>query len=51
VATFITLLQIPILYAIFVRDLKLVKWEEVEHREPSENVLPPLAVAGASTGE
>ena len=27
VATFVTLLVVPVLYAIFVRDLKLVKWE------------------------
>ena len=31
-ATFITLLLVPVIYAIFVRDLKIVKWEEVaEH--------------------
>ena len=27
VATFVTLLLVPVLYAIFVLDLKLVKWE------------------------
>jgi multidrug efflux pump subunit AcrB len=27
VATFVTLLLVPVLYAIFVRDLKIVKWE------------------------
>lgn len=27
VATFITLLLVPVLYAIFVLDLKIVKWE------------------------
>jgi hypothetical protein len=26
-ATFITLLMVPVLYAIFVLDLKIVKWE------------------------
>src|SRR5678815_1362831 len=30
VATFITLLLVPVIYAIFVLDLKLVKWEKVE---------------------
>src|SRR5678816_1583721 len=30
VATFITLLLVPVLYAIFVLDLKLVKWEKVD---------------------
>jgi multidrug efflux pump subunit AcrB len=34
VATFITLLLVPVLYAIFVLDLKLVKWEKVEHAQP-----------------
>ena len=29
VATFVTLLVVPVLYAIFVRDLKIVKWEVV----------------------
>jgi multidrug efflux pump subunit AcrB len=27
-ATFITLLLVPVFYAIFVKDLKLVKWEK-----------------------
>ena len=30
VATFITLLLVPVIYAIFVLDLKLVKWEKTE---------------------
>jgi multidrug efflux pump subunit AcrB len=30
VATFITLLLVPVLYSIFVRDLKIVKWEAIE---------------------
>jgi multidrug efflux pump subunit AcrB len=30
VATFITLLLVPVLYAIFVLDLKLVRWEPVD---------------------
>jgi len=30
VATFITLLLVPVLYAIFVFDLKIVKWEKKE---------------------
>ena len=28
VATFVTLLLVPVIYAIFVLDLKLVKWED-----------------------
>src|SRR5215471_9200705 len=30
VATFVTLLVVPVLYAIFVLDLKLVRWETTE---------------------
>jgi multidrug efflux pump subunit AcrB len=32
VATFVTLLLVPVLYAIFVLDLKLVKWDEPAHQ-------------------
>ncbi|HEU4835466.1 MAG TPA: efflux RND transporter permease subunit, partial [Pyrinomonadaceae bacterium] len=41
VATFITLLLVPVLYAIFVLDLKLVKWEKVEetHPQPAKQVI------------
>jgi multidrug efflux pump subunit AcrB len=30
VATFVTLLLVPVLYAVFVLDLKVVKWERSE---------------------
>ena len=33
VATFITLLLVPVLYAIFVLDLKILKWETKEKKE------------------
>jgi multidrug efflux pump subunit AcrB len=33
VATFITLLLVPVIYSIFVLDLKLVKWEQVHFTE------------------
>jgi hypothetical protein len=32
-ATFVTLLLVPVLYAIFVLDLKIVKWEASQHHE------------------
>jgi Cu/Ag efflux pump CusA len=32
VATFITLLLVPVLYSIFVLDLKIVAWGKVEER-------------------
>src|SRR3989441_4419022 len=34
VATFITLLLVPVLYAIFVMDLKILKWETREQQQP-----------------
>jgi multidrug efflux pump subunit AcrB len=33
VATFVTLLLVPVLYATFVLDLKVVRWEEAHHAE------------------
>ncbi len=42
VATFITLLLVPVLYAIFVLDLKLVKWEKTA--ETHEGVHVPAEV-------
>jgi hypothetical protein len=42
VATFITLLLVPVIYAIFVLDLKLVKSEKVEQ-------TPDAAHAPATT--
>ncbi|HJS23873.1 MAG TPA: efflux RND transporter permease subunit [Pyrinomonadaceae bacterium] len=42
VATFITLLLVPVIYAIFVLDLKLVKWEKTEE-ETVEAVHAPAS--------
>ena len=33
VATFITLLLVPVLYAIFVLDLTILKWEKKEEKQ------------------
>jgi multidrug efflux pump subunit AcrB len=41
VATFITLLLVPVLYSIFVLDLKIVKWGTVEKDEPGDLPLQP----------
>jgi multidrug efflux pump subunit AcrB len=52
VATFITLLLVPVMYAIFVLDLKWVKWKttSAEH-ENAEPVALPIAVQiRAATG-
>jgi multidrug efflux pump subunit AcrB len=50
VATFITLLLVPVIYSIFVLDLKLVKWEtdepKAQHEVPSNQT--PLTDPGAS---
>ena len=35
VATFITLLLVPVIYSIFVLDLKLVRWEKMAHGHPT----------------
>jgi multidrug efflux pump subunit AcrB len=49
VATFVTLVLVPVIYAIFVKDLKLVKWETIEthtsHDAPSTPAptVPPTA--------
>jgi multidrug efflux pump subunit AcrB len=42
VATFITLLLVPVLYAVFVKDLKLVAWETGQP-ETSAGAPPPEA--------
>jgi hypothetical protein len=41
VATFITLLLVPVLYAIFVLDLKILKWER---QQGKLSVAMPRAV-------
>jgi multidrug efflux pump subunit AcrB len=45
VATFITLLLVPVIYSIFVLDLKLVQWDKPETDESTTDVLPQTAVA------
>ena len=41
VATFITLLLVPVIYAIFVLDLKLVKWEKAEEKPDTDAAHAP----------
>jgi multidrug efflux pump subunit AcrB len=45
VATFITLLLVPVIYSIFVLDLKLIKWEA---KDAAEHVAPGAAVPEAA---
>ena len=40
VATFITLLLVPVFYSIFVLDLKWIKWETTETRDQAANAEP-----------
>jgi len=44
VATFVTLLVVPVLYATFVLDLKLVKWETTAH-PPVHAAEPEVVLA------
>jgi Cu/Ag efflux pump CusA len=45
VATFITLLLVPVIYSIFVLDLKLIKWETTGHaKESVTEVAAPATV-------
>jgi multidrug efflux pump subunit AcrB len=44
VATFITLLLVPVLYSIFVLDLKIIRWES---KQPAE--AAGVGTAGEST--
>jgi Cu/Ag efflux pump CusA len=47
VATFITLLLVPVLYSIFVLDLKIIRWEANESTMRGE--LPEAAKAVPQT--
>jgi len=55
IATFITLLLVPVMYSIFVLDLKLIKWE-VQGRalaateQPQTGALPPSPLADGAHG-
>jgi multidrug efflux pump subunit AcrB len=45
VATFITLLLVPVIYSIFVLDLKLIKWEKRVEQTTEESAKPQHAAA------
>ena len=38
-ATFIELLLVPVMYGIFVLDLKLIKWESLQHPVAAEETI------------
>ena len=50
IATFVTLLLVPVIYAIFVKDLKIVKWEAAKPEAAGGGkgapALPPLGAEG-----
>jgi uncharacterized membrane protein len=50
VATFITLLLVPVIYSIFVLDLKLIKWDATsEHKEIVPEAAAPPIMDGEAT--
>jgi multidrug efflux pump subunit AcrB len=52
VATFITLLMVPVLYSIFVLDLKILSWDaKQEQPEGASAALPGSSAAPATSGD
>ena len=52
VATFITLLMVPVLYSIFVLDLKILTWDAKEEgKESTATALPGSSAAHATSGD
>jgi multidrug efflux pump subunit AcrB len=49
VATFITLLLVPVFYSIFVLDLKWIKWELAETRQEAADTQPTTDVEPTTT--
>ena len=47
-ATFITLLLVPVIYSIFVLDLKLIKWDKAEGAE-QRNPTPATSLTATSS--
>ena len=52
VATFITLLMVPVFYSILVLDLKILSWDaKEERREGIVAVTPDVSRASATLGD
>ena len=47
IATFLTLLLVPVIYAIFVLDLRLVRWDAKPASPPRATDAPGTPVAAA----
>jgi hypothetical protein len=50
VATFITLLLVPVIYSIFVLDLKLIKWETKGVEKHAEKASVPQTPEPVTAG-
>jgi hypothetical protein len=50
VATFITLLMVPVLYAIFVLDLKVLTWEAEDNKNKAVSAVPGSSPRGRDLG-
>ena len=48
VATFVTLLLVPVIYSVFVLDLKLIKWDSTETAKDVSPAVPASVDAEAS---
>src|SRR6476469_6279510 len=48
VATFVTLLLVPVIYSVFVLDLKLIKWDTTETAQEVSPAVPANVDAEAS---
>jgi multidrug efflux pump subunit AcrB len=48
VATFITLGLVPVIYSIFVLDLKIVKWEGPTHQQAVDQSVPEAALPSSA---
>ncbi|MGO9519498.1 MAG: hypothetical protein ACLPND_20870 [Candidatus Korobacteraceae bacterium] len=51
VATFITLLMVPVLYSIFVLDLKILSWGAKEEKSEDVVAVAPGPAAEATSGD
>ncbi|MGC2607144.1 MAG: hypothetical protein WA419_16465, partial [Silvibacterium sp.] len=51
VATIVTKLQVPVMYAIFVLDLKILKWDAVEKQPEAKTADAQTVHAYLSPGE
>jgi hypothetical protein len=51
VATGITLVLVPLIYTVFVRDLRIIRWERVTAAPPPKPEAPAAAAPGSGSAE